>query len=323
MSRFAKGNSMKFKFFNKNKDIPDAVEENTAPTLKFFFKLLFRKFSKLITLNLMMLFQILPLLSVFLIYFFASKTYSQASPEFASLLGVHTISNSANASLALELNLAQIGSPVLKAYELAIIIALALFLILTWGWQNTGSTYVIREMITGKPAFVWSDYFHAVKRNFKQSFWFGIFDAVVIAVLAVDFIQLYYSNSDFFESFMFFMICFIIILYAVMRMYLYLMIVTFDLSFKKLLKNALIFAVLGFKRNIMAAIGVALLVGLNVFLIVLLLPYGIAVPIILPFFYLLAVISFISAYAAFPVIKKYMIDPYADEAQDEEATAQE
>ena len=41
-------------------------------------------------------------------------------------------------------------------------------------------------------------------------------------------------------------------------------------------------------------------------------PYGIAIPIILPFLYLLALIGFISAYAAFPVIKKYMIDPYYD-----------
>ena len=304
---------MKFKFFNKNKDKPDLLEEDTNPTLKYFFKLLFRKFSKLVTLNLMMLFQILPLICIFLIYFFASKTYSQISPEFASLLGVHTISNSAGASILFELNLAQLGSPLIKDYELAIIMGLGAFLLITWGLQNTGSTYVLREMVTGKPAFVWSDYFHAVKRNFKQSFWFGIFDALIITVLAIDFVHLYYSDSGFFESFLFFMICGIIILYSIMRMYFYLMIVTFDMSFKKLLKNALIFAILGIKRNIMAALGVVALIALNVFLIALLLPYGVALPIILPFLYLLSVTAFMSAYAAFPVNKKYMIDPYEDD----------
>ena len=304
---------MKFKFFNKNKDKPDLLEEDTNPTLKYFFKLLFRKFSKLVTLNLMMLFQILPLICIFLIYFFASKTYSQISPEFASLLGVHTISNSAGASMLFELNLAQLGSPLIKDYELAIIMGLGAFLLITWGLQNTGSTYVLREMVTGKPAFVWSDYFHAVKRNFKQSFWFGIFDALIITVLAIDFVHLYYSDSGFFESFLFFMICGIIILYSIMRMYFYLMIVTFDMSFKKLLKNALIFAILGIKRNIMAALGGVALIALNVFLIALLLPYGVAIPIILPFLYLLSVTAFMSAYAAFPVIKKYMIDPYEDD----------
>ena len=175
-----------------------------------------------------------------------------------------------------------------------------------------GATYVLREMVTGKPAFVWSDYFHAVKRNLKQGFWFGIFDALVIAILTIDFIHLYYSDNGFFGSFLFFMICGIIILYSIMRMYLYLMLVTFDMSFKKLLKNALIFAVLGIKRNIMAALGVVLIIVLNVLFIIFLVPYGIAIPIILPFLYLLALIGFISAYAAFPVIKKYMIDPYYD-----------
>ena len=303
---------MKFNLFNKNKDRPDLPEENTAPTLKYFFKLLFRKFSKLVTLNLMMLFQVLPLIAIFLIYFFAAKTYSQISPEFASLLGAQTASGSAGISILLELNLSQLGSPLIKAYELGIILGLAVLLLITWGWQNVGATYVLREMVTGKPAFVWSDYFHAVKRNFKQGFWFGIFDALVITVLTIDFVHLYYSDNGFFESFLFFMICGIIILYSIMRMYLYLMLVTFDMSFKKLLKNALIFAVLGIKRNVMAALGVAILILLNVLFIIFLVPYGIAIPIILPFLYLLALIGFISAYAAFPVIKKYMIDPYYD-----------
>lgn len=307
---------MKLAFLNKRKNIPDAVEENTAPTLKFFFKLLLRKFSKLITLNLMMLFMVIPFIAVFFVYFFSSQSYSQIAPEFASLLGVHTVANSASASLALELNLAQMGSPLLNGFQIGTIVFCVLFLVATWGWQNVGSTYVVREMLSGKPSFVWSDYFYAIKRNLKQSFFFGIFDAIIIAVLALDFVQLYYSNSDFMESLMFFIICAIIIIYAVMRMYLYLMIITFDLSFKKLLKNALIFSVLGFKRNFMAALGVVLLLAIHIALIVLLLPYGIAIPIILPLLYALALITFICAYAAFPVIKKYMIDPYASENEE-------
>lgn len=316
---------MKFAFLNKRKNVPDAVEEKTEPTLKFFFKLLFRKFSKLVTLNLMMLFTVIPFIAVFFIYFFSSQSYSQIAPEFASLLGVHTVANSASASLELELNLAQMGAPLLNGFQIGAIIFCAVFLIATWGWQNVGATYVVREMLSGKPSFVWSDYFYAIKRNFKQSFFFGIFDSVIIAVLALDFVQLYFSNSDFMESMMFFIICAIIVLYAVMRMYLYLMMITFDLSFKKLLKNALIFSVLGFKRNFMAALGVIVLLAIHILLIVLLLPYGIAIPIILPLLYALALITFISAYAAFPVIKKYMIDPYEDEnadTDDEQAKAE-
>ena len=39
---------------------------------------------------------------------------------------------------------------------------------------------------------------------------------------------------------------------------------------------------------------------------------GISLPIIIPAIYLMAATAFMSAYAAYPVIDKYMIEPYAD-----------
>ena len=116
-------------------------------------------------------------------------------------------------------------------------------------------------------------------------------------------------------------------LYFVMRLYIYPMMITFDLPIKKLLKNALIFAMLGIKRNIMALLGIVLLVVLNFFAIVWGLSIGLSVTLILPFFYLAALWGFIGVYAAYPVIQKYMIDPYiqksAEETRDEgDATPQ-
>lgn len=309
---------MKFNLFKSKKEVPDLPEEDTTPNFGYFFKLLFRKFSKLISLNLVMLFQILPLLAAFLIYFFAAKTYTQTSYEFASLFGVHTLSNSPAASAFLEMNSIQLGLPVLQLPQIILIAVLAVFLFVTWGWQNVGATYVLREMVTGNPAFVVSDYFYAIKRNRKQAFWFGLFDAAVITVLVIDFIHTYFTKGGFFEDFMFFGVLAVIIVYSLMRMYLYLMIVTFDLSFKKLIKNSLIFVFLGIKRNLLALLGIVLLTAINAVLIYMLLPLGIAVQIILPFLYFLSVTSFMSAYAAFPVIKKYMIDPYEEENGSEE-----
>jgi len=43
--------------------------------------------------------------------------------------------------------------------------------------------------------------------------------------------------------------------------------------------------------------------------IVLLLPLGLGVALVLPFIYYLGVCGFISTYSAWPIIKKYMIDP--------------
>ena len=45
-------------------------------------------------------------------------------------------------------------------------------------------------------------------------------------------------------------------------------------------------------------------------LIILLLPYGLAAVLVIPFLYIIAAIGFIGTYSAYPVIQKYMIDPY-------------
>ena len=98
-----------------------------------------------------------------------------------------------------------------------------------------------------------------------------------------------------------------------MRFYIYTMMITFDLSVFKLLKNALIFTVLGIKRNLMALLGIALLVVLNFAAIMLGLSVGFSAPLVFPLFYLPALLGFIATYAAYPCIKRYMIDPYESE----------
>ena len=102
-----------------------------------------------------------------------------------------------------------------------------------------------------------------------------------------------------------------------MRFYIYLMLITFDLKITKIVKNALIFTALGIKRNLLAVLGIALLVGLNLFLVIWLVPAGIALPLILPLLYLMGMLGFISTYAAYPVIDKYMIAPYVKSSSEE------
>ena len=91
------------------------------------------------------------------------------------------------------------------------------------------------------------------------------------------------------------------------------MLINFDLPIRKIFKNALIFTALGFKRNILASIWILIIAAINIALMILLLPANIIVPIILPLVYFAAFALFTTTYAAYPVIKKYMIDPYYDE----------
>jgi hypothetical protein len=103
-----------------------------------------------------------------------------------------------------------------------------------------------------------------------------------------------------------------------MRFYIYNLLITFDIKTFKLIKNAFIFSILGIGRNILAFLGIIILTVFHVFLAILCIPMGISIPIILPFFYILAATAFMACYAAYPIIDRYMIAPYVTETNDEE-----
>ena len=145
----------------------------------------------------------------------------------------------------------------------------------------------------------------------------GIVDALFIVILAVDFSFFFTRGGTFVLDFMYFIIFALVLIYIVMRFYIYLMLITFDLKITKIIKNAFIFTILGIKRNILALIGIIIIIGLNAALIILCLPTGFTLPVVLPFVYMVGVVSFVSTYAAYPVIDKYMIAPYATNEETE------
>ena len=311
----------KFKLFDMNRDGKGVYETETRkPTLGFFFKLFFRKFTQLLQLNLLMLFMVIPLIAVVFIYFLGDKTPTVTNALYAPLYGISTSIPSASAASHLDLSSIQMEVPVFNHAMVIVIAALFIFLIVTWGWQNVGAAYVLRGLFKGDPVFVFSDYFYGIKRNFKQAFVLGIIDFVITAVLIIDFIFFFNLTGSFTYDFMYFAIMALLIIWIMMRFYLYNLLVTFDLKSFKIIKNSFIFSILGIKRNIMAFLGIAILVVLHILLVFVFIPMGISIPLVLPLVYLIAAIGFMATYASFPVIQKYMIDPYVTEqpSQDEE-----
>ena len=313
-----KNQKKKFKLFDMNRDGKGVYEEESRkPTLGFFFKLYFRKFTQLLQLNLLMLFMIAPIIAIVGIYFLGEKTPTATNILYAPLYGISTSLPSAESINLLDLSSIQMEVPVFSTGMNILMIVLGLFLAVTWGWQNVGASYVLRGLFRGDAVFVFSDYFYGIKRNFKQAFLLGLIDFVISAVLIIDFMFFFNLTGSFGFDFMYFAIMALSIIWIMMRFYLYNLLVTFDLKNFKILKNCLIFSILGIKRNIMAFLGIVLLLALHVFLIVLFIPMGISIPIVLPFVYILATIGFIATYAGFPIIQKYMIDPYVTETTDD------
>ena len=308
----------KFKFFSKKekKDItPEEVEaERNGPKgIKLFFKLLKRNFGSLISLNLMMLFMVLPLLAAFYVYLQGDTTPSVTSPVYATLHGADLIIGTPATELLKNTFSTRLMLPVHNSVVYPVIIGIIALLALTWGWQNVGSTYILRSIVRSEPVYIWSDYFYAIKKNLKQGFIFGIIDFVIIAVLTFDIMWFSGNTGSFAQDLMYFCTVGLALLYVFMRFYLYIMLITFDLSYWKLLKNALIFTTIGIKRNIVGGLGIVFMAALNIALIIFFMPMGVAVPLILPLFYFMSFSSFISVYTAYPSIQKYMIDPIIKE----------
>ena len=292
--------------------------EDRKPTLKFFFVLFKRKFTQLLQLNLLMLFQIIPILIIVALYFMGTKTPTITNPLYVPLYGISKILPSPSLTTVLDFAGIQMDLPVFSPLMNILMIVMILFLGITLGWQNVGAKYVLRGLFRGDAVFVFSDYFYAIKRNFKQAFFLGLIDFVCSAVLIIDFLFFYYRTGSFGADFMYFAIFALALIYMAMRCYMYHLLITFDLSNLKILKNSLIFSVLGIKRNVMAFLGVLLLIGIHLLLILWLLPMGISIPLVLPLVYLLAWIGFITTYAAYPIIDRYMIQPYNQEPSEEE-----
>ena len=313
-----------FDFFDYNRDNrPDAVEEDTTPTIKRYFKLLGRRFWKIVTLNLMMLPLIVPALVCFYLYVSMRQTPVAGEVLFPQLLGANAVSQTPTTTLLFDLFGAQQNIPVFTTWTyigMGICIA---FLVITFGWQNIGAAYIVRNMVRGEAVFVWSDYFYAIKRNLKQGFFLGLIDAVVLFTLGFDISYFWGRGGTFTLDVGFYLTIALIVIYFLMRFYIYLLLVTFDLSIYKILKNALIFSMLGFKRNIMGVLGILLITALHIMLLLLLISTPLSgLPIILPFIWYMAAVTFTSAYAAYPVIDRYMIAPYANQ-EDEEETVEE
>jgi len=328
-----------FSLYRDGKGV-DKDEVTGPPNLKNFFKTYFRKFSKLLSVNLVMILQIPTL---FLLLFYASSMLAgldsilsivytvtisalgipvtvNTSEMFAPIYGMYVASGAESASLMQMLNVfgSTIELPTYSPLYYIVIGALILFSLVTWGWQNIGASYLTRNMVRGEPVFVISDYFYSIKKNWRQGLIFGIIDFILIFVLLTDIIYFITSlEMSFVNDIMMFLSFGLAVLYLIMRRYIYLLLITFDIKIWKAFKNGFIFSVLGLKRNAMAALGEVLILAVNFALIILLLPYNIAVPLILPLVYYFATSFYISSYAYYPVIEKHMITPYANDAEDE------
>ena len=293
-----------------------------SPGLKRFFISYKNNFTKLVYVNILFVIGNFPIL--FLLLTISGVTKNEAYLPLSDLFqNINGLVSADGGLTPYKLVLNSIEglhgisyTPTVLTYIFNIVGALSLF---TFGIVNVGTAYVVRNLVSGEPTFVWADFIYAIKRNWKQALPFGIIDAGINALLIFNIYTLV-TGSNFVSSMMFWCNVLIFILYFFMRYYVYVQMVTFKLSVFKIIKNSLYFSLLGFKRNFLALIGIVLVLFLEVLFIFgsggILVPLAVAAPLAILF----STFSYMKVYASYFKIKEIMIDPYYEAHPEERPT---
>ncbi|MFZ2539080.1 MAG: DUF624 domain-containing protein [Oscillospiraceae bacterium] len=193
-----------------------------------FTELYFRKFSKLIQLNLLYVIVCIPSIVVGFGAIYLVGTLFQSSQVFsllATIIGIIAVGFT--------------GPPTAALMRIA------------------------RYFVEEKPVFLMSDFFQAFKDNFKPAFLVGLINGGLTYVIFQAF-TFYYAKTMI-SSVLFWiplmLIIFVALVAVMTNFYTYLAMVSVDLDFKSLIKNCVSFVFLGVKTNFITLFFVLLILG--------------------------------------------------------------
>lgn len=186
--------------------------------------------------------------------------------------------------------------------------------IITIGPATAGFVYVLRKYSCDRYTD-YGEFFKVFKRDFKKSFVMGLVD-IFLFIAAGFSLYFYYFNyqqgSKFFGA-IFIMTLSITFVVIMMHFYIYLMIVLLDLKLSKIIKNSLLLVYAGFKTNLITFFIVSAVTVLLAYLFMsttlIVWPFLIIFTVLVP----ISFMGFVICFNTFPIIRKFVIDPYYEE----------
>ena len=185
--------------------------------------------------------------------------------------------------------------------------------IITIGPATAAMTKILRNYAREEHSFIWSDFWNTFKQNFLTGFVVGTIDIIAAFLLWFDlgsYLNMQASSIMVTISLAVIMLSATILLF--MNYYIFVMMVTFKLSFAQLIKNAFIFAWVGFFRNLLITILIAIITVISAVLILGQSPATAFVVMFVIFLYF-STCGLICNFITYPLIKKHMIDGYDPE----------
>ncbi len=177
--------------------------------------------------------------------------------------------------------------------------------VVLFGPATAATMQLMRKFTLEKPIFLFDEFKKAFKNNFRQALAVGIFDILFFTVFIYG-VNYYIQALELDPSagnFAFVLITVAIAVDVFMaHFYIYLEIVSLTLPLGKIIKNSLLLTVMGIKVNIINFI----VSGIFIALIIMFFPYSTLVLPFLPFSWMM----FLYAFNCYPVIQKYIVNPY-------------
>lgn len=172
----------------------------------------------------------------------------------------------------------------------------------------SGLTKITRNFAREEHAFIWHDFITTTKSNIKQSLQNGVIVYVAYVVFSFSIIYYFTKLNDGWFYYIPLAICLIFaLIFIFCQYYVPTMIITFDLKLKQIYKNAFIFSALGIWRNILLTLAGAALIVVILYAPIQFVILGL---IVLGLLLIFSLCSFTVNFATYPIIKKYLIDPY-------------
>ncbi len=184
--------------------------------------------------------------------------------------------------------------------------------IITIGPATAAITHVYKSFTREEPIFIWSEFWRIFKENFKYGALLGIIELAVKGILGYS-IYFYLVNLD---GSTFVWVPFILCITALFMVsftgyYAYMLLITVNLSFKGIIKNAFMLGMISTKSSIITAVSSIVIMGA----LILMIPYTLPVMVVFG----VSTVLFIQCFNAYPTIKKYCIDPIEEQKREEEA----
>ena len=192
---------------------------------------------------------------------------------------------------------------------------LLLFAVL-FGPATAAHMKLLKNFVMEKPVFLVHDFLHTIRSEFKHSVAVGILDCLLACCIAAAF-RVYPQLIEQTGSkvyYVFFAITLSIgLVVLLMNFYVFLMMVSTNLSLKNVMKNSLALAVVALKTNLVTLLIVGVVIALYVLTLVFVdLRYSMILLFLLPFLPA-SWLGLVVAFQCYPVIQKYIINPYYEQ----------